>query len=97
NVDRLPVLPYATGNPVGTTPLERLTGDGPAFSAQVVREHEVVDRASDCLVRRIAEELRCRRIPPRDTLVGVHDDDGDRADLDERLQLVKPATHRSQL
>ena len=97
HVDELPVLPYATRDPVGTTLLERLAGDVPAFSAEVLVEHEVVDRAPDRLLRRVAEELRRRRVPARHTLVGVHDDDGDRADLHERLQLVQPAACLSEL
>ena len=88
DVDQLPVLPYATGDPVGTTSLERLVGDVPAFSAEVLVEDEVVDHPSDRLLRRLPEELRRRRVPARHPLVGVHDDDGDRADLDERLEVV---------
>jgi len=97
HVDELPVLPYATGDPVGATALHRLAGDLLAFSPQVLAEDEVVDRAPDRLLRRVAEELRRRRVPARHALVGVHDDDGDRADLDERLQLVQPEARLSQL
>ncbi len=88
HVDQLPVLPYATSDPVGTTSLERLVGDVPAFSAEVLVEDEVVDQTPDRLLRRVAKELRRRRVPARHTLVGVHDDDGDRADLDERLEVL---------
>ena len=52
---------------------------------------EIVDQAPDRLLRRVAEELRRRRVPARHSLIGIHDDDGDRADLDERLQLGQPA------
>ena len=97
HVDQLPVLPYATSDPVGTTSLERLVGDVPAFSAEVLVEDEVVDQTPDRLLRRVAEKLRRRRVPARHTLVGVHDDDGDRADLDERLQLVQPAARLREL
>ena len=40
----------------------------------------------------VAEELRRRRVPAGHPLVGVHDDDGDRADLDERLEVLLLAT-----
>src|SRR5207253_9134481 len=90
DVDQLPVLPCAAGDPVRTTTLARFVGDVPAFSAEVLAEDEVVYRAPDRLLRRVAEELRRRRIPARHTLVGVHDDDGDRTDLDERLELGEP-------
>ena len=88
DVDQLPVLPCAASDPVGTTSLERLEVDVPALSAEVLVEDEVVDRAPDRLLRGIAKELRRRRVPARHSLVGVHDDDGDRTDLDERFQLV---------
>ena len=88
HVDQLPVLPHATSDPVGTTSLERLVGDVPAFSAEVLVEDEVVDQTPDRLLRRVAKKLRRRRVPARHTLVGVHDDDGDRADLDERLEVL---------
>ena len=91
HVDQLPVLPYATGDPVGAASLERLVGDVPPFSAELLVEDEVVDQTSYRLRRRVAEELRRRRVPARHSLVGVHDDDRDRADLDERLQLGQPA------
>jgi hypothetical protein len=97
HVDQLPVLPHATSDPVGTTSLERLVGDVPAFSAEVLVEDEVVDQSADRLLRRVAKELRRRRVPARHTPVGVHDDDGDRADLDERLQLVQPAARLREL
>ena len=97
HVDRLPVLPDATSDPVGTTFLERLVGDVPALSAEVLVEDEVVDQTPDRLLRGVAEELRRRRVPARHSLVGVHDDDGDRADLDERLQLVQPAARLREL
>jgi hypothetical protein len=91
HVDQLPVPSYATSDPVGTTFLERLVGDVPALAAEVLVEDEVVDQTPDRLLRRVAEELRRRRVPARHSLIGIHDDDGDRADLDERLQLGQPA------
>ena len=36
----------------------------------------------------MSEQLRRRRVPAGDALVGVHDDDGDRTDLDERLEVL---------
>jgi hypothetical protein len=97
HVDQLPVLPHATSDPVGTIVLERLVGDVPAFSAKVVVEDEVVDQTPDRLLRRVAKELRRRWVPAGHTLSGVHDDDGDRADLDERLQLVAAAERLREL
>jgi hypothetical protein len=51
HVDRLPVLPHATRDPVGATSLARLAGDVPAFAAEVLVEDEVVDRTADRLLR----------------------------------------------
>ena len=88
DVDRLPVLPDATGDPVGTTFLERLVGDVLAFFAEVLVEDEVVDQTPDRLLRGAAEELRRRRVPARHPLIGVHHDDCDRAHLDEQLEVL---------
>ena len=63
-VDQLPVLPYATSDPVGSTSLERLVGDVPAFSAEVLVEDEVVDQTPDRLLRRVAEELAAAGFQP---------------------------------
>ena len=97
HVHQLPVLPYATSDPIGTTDLSRLVSDGPAFLTEVLIEDEVVDQTSDRLRRRVAEQVRRRRVPAGHSLVDVHDHDGDRADLDERLQLVQPATRLGEL
>ena len=88
HVDQLPVLPDATSDPVGTTSLEGLVGDVPAFSAEILVEDEVVDQPSDRILRRPPEELRRGRVPARHPLVGVHHDDRHRADLDERLEVL---------
>ncbi len=88
HVDQLPVLPDATSDPVGATSLERLAGDIPAFSAEILVEDEVVDQPSDRILRRPPEELRRGRVPARHPLVGVHDHDRHRADLDERLEVL---------
>jgi hypothetical protein len=50
-------------------------GDVPALSAEVLVEDEVVDQTPDRLLRRVAEELRRRRVPASHSLVGIHDDD----------------------
>ena len=88
HVDQLAVLACATGDAVGPTFVERFAGDVPAFSTEVVVENEVVDQPSDRLLRRPTEELRCGRVPAGHPLVGVHDDDRHRAELDERLEVL---------
>ena len=97
HLDKLPVLPYATSDPVGATSHERLVGDVPAFSAEVLVEDEIVDETSHRLLQRVAEELRSGGVPARHPLVCVHDDDRHWADLDERLELVQPAARLREL
>ena len=52
------------------------------------REQEVVDVAADGLVRLVAEQPGRGRVPGRYPLVAIHRDDGDRADLDERFEVL---------
>ena len=51
HVDQLPVLPNATGDPVGTPPLARLADNDTALSVEVLVEDEFVDQTPDRLLR----------------------------------------------
>ena len=52
------------------------------------REQELVDVATDRLVRLVAEEPGRGRVPGRHDLAAVHRHDGHRTDLDERLEVL---------
>ena len=88
HVDERAVLACATRHPVGAACLQRFAGHVPTLSTGLLVEDEVVDQTPDRLLRRVAEQPCRRRVPAGHALVGVHDDDGDRADVDERLEVL---------
>ena len=98
HVDERAVLPCATrrsGRRDLSSSASRVTLA--PFSRDSVVEDEVVDQTPDRLLRRVAEQPCRRRVPAGHALVGVHDDDGDRADVDERLELGQPPTRLGEL
>ena len=82
------VLSRPACDPLRATCLERLARHVAPFFTEVSSENEVVDRATDRLFPRVAEELGGGRVPVRHPLLGVHDDNGDGADLYERREVL---------
>ena len=88
DVDDGAVLAQATADVLSASARDRLARDLPALFGLARLEDELVDQLSDCFLGRPAEEARRSRVPARYSLVGVHDDDRDGADLDERLEVL---------
>ncbi len=88
DIDRRPVLSSPSCDPVRPSVRKGFARDVPPFVVDVAPEDEVVDLAADRLVRRMSEQLRRRRVPACHALLRVHDDDRDRTDLDERLEVL---------
>ena len=92
DVDRRAVLPSAPGDSMRTPARHGLRGGLAALVAMLLVEHEVVDLAPDRLLRRVAEQLCRGRVPAGHDLLCIHLDHRDRADADERLEVLLLAT-----
>ncbi len=88
DVHRCSVFPPAPGDTLRAAVCECLPRDLASVVAARVAEHQVVDRASDRVFGRIAEEIGGCRVPLGYPLIVVHHDHGDRAELDERLEVL---------
>ena len=73
---------------MGSTLPEGLRCHVAALDLEVLRDDELVDRAAYRFVRRVAEERGGGWVPTGHALVGIHDDDGGRTDLDEHLEVL---------
>ena len=72
---------------------ECLQGDVAALAPELRRDDELVDGLPHRFVRGVAEEPRSGGVPARHPLVGIHHDDGCRADLDEHLEVLLLAVY----
>ena len=88
DVDQRAVLAGAPGDAVRPSGGHRLLGGLAALLAMLLVEHEVVDRAADRLLRRVAEQLFGGRVPAGDPLLRVHLDHRHRADPDQRFEVL---------
>ena len=97
DLDEAPVGAHPSGQPVRAALLQRLADDRLALIRVLGRlDHERVDRAADRVLRRVPEQALGRRVPAGHHLVPIHRDDRDRADVDERLEvLLLPADLRN--
>ena len=85
---RWPSRSVPSRHPVCPASLGRLSHDVVAFLREVPGDDQRVDRPTDGLVRRVAEEPRRGRVPAGDRLISIHRHHRDRADLDERLEVL---------
>ncbi len=89
DVDERAVLASSARDAVDAPRGQRLVGLDRRIGREVVRgEHELFDRAADRLVGRPAEQQGCGRVPAGHDLLAIHRHDRDRADLDERLEVL---------
>ena len=92
DVDKRSVLPHPAGSPLAAAGLECVVPDLACLTLELLGHHDLVDGATDHLVRRVAEQLGCGRVPAGHPFLDVRDHDGDGADRDERLEeLLLPA------
>ncbi len=85
---RWPSVPVPSRHPVRPAALGRLPHDVVAFLREVLGDDQGVDRPTDRLVRRVAEEPRRGGVPAGDRLIAIHRHHRDRADLDERFEVL---------
>ena len=88
DIDRCAVLPLPARDAVRAAARERLGRDLAALVDCLAAEDEVVDLPPERLLGLVAEERRRGRVPAGHLLVRVHLDHGDRADPDERLEVL---------
>ncbi len=88
DIDRCSVLTSAPRDSLRATDFHRLLRDLAPLAVIGAAEDKLVDGATKRLFRRVAKELRGRRIPVGHPLVGVHHNHRCGTDRDERLQVL---------